>query len=120
MSRIDSNFRKPPAPQPAKPKRLSRQKRKRMAEDAEYNAMRDIYLEENPSCVYCGQQSTQVHHIVRGKDRRKGLRNPSGWLEVCGVCHDLVEKLSWEIQACIKQNAVLRTIERLRGGREEM
>lgn len=105
----------PPAPQPAKKPKLTRQRRKRMDEDAVYNAIRDVYLEQNPLCMYCGfMASAEVHHICRGKDRRRSLLNPETWLGLCRSCHDFVEKFSWEIQVCIKQNAVRTTIERLR------
>ena len=125
MTRIDPSFRKglpydggprpaPPQGSGAKKPKLTRQRRKTISEDAEYNALRDIYLEQNPLCMWCRGQATEVHHILRGKYRRHGLRNPLTWLAVCRRCHDVVDGFNWDIQASIQHLACLRTIERLR------
>jgi hypothetical protein len=110
--------RKPPVPQERPKQRISRQRRKRLDKDAEYTALMDIYLEQNPICAapYCYKQSTAIHHIVRGTaGRARSLLNTNTWLGVCGdECHDQLERLSWCEQVEIKQSEVRMTIERLR------
>lgn len=105
-------------PSSAKPKqRISRQRRKRLDRDAEYNAMRDIYLEQNPTCSYCwSRPSQQVHHIVRGvAGRARSLLNPDTWLGVCSVeCHEAIERMTLREQIDLKKIAIDQTIERLR------
>lgn len=116
---IDPDARKPPQAAPDKPKRrVSRQRRERMDRDAEYLALKDMYLAENPECTFasCVVPATQIHHIVRGTaGRARSLLNTNTWLGVCGgECHDALERLPVEIQIAIKQNSVRLTIERLR------
>lgn len=107
--------RQPPEAQD-KPARISRQKKKRMTEEQEYLAIRDTYLAENPSCVKCGQTSTQVHHMVRGTAGKAVSRlNPNTFLEVCDKCHDKVERMKPEAQLKLKQRKVRETVIRLRG-----
>ncbi len=110
--------RKPPVVDPDKPRpsRVTRQRRARLNRDAEYNAFRDLYLEQNPCCVLCDKPATQVHHIVGGvAGRGRSLLNPDTWLGVCGTeCHELIEAQSKAVQVSLKQTAVRETIERLR------
>jgi hypothetical protein len=110
--------RKPPAPQPKKLKqRISRQRRKRLDRDAIYLALRDIYLEENPTCMIgiCQSPATEVHHICSGTaGRAASLLNQDTWLGVCHDCHDWIEsKPIWQ-QIEFKIEAVRETIRRLR------
>lgn len=119
MTRIQFPDRKPPPPQSEKKKRrITRQRRERLDRDAEYLAMRDIYLEENPKCVRpkCGKRANQVHHIVRGTAGKvRSLLNSDSWLGVCSSeCHDAVEKMTPDAQIKLKQRTVRATIERLR------
>lgn len=110
--------RKPPKADPDKPTpaRVTRQRRDRLNRDAEYLFVHDIYLEENPTCVLCGKQAKQIHHVVRGDaGRARSLLNSDTWLGVCdSVCHDIVEKLPPENQIRLKQQSVAVTIRRLR------
>jgi len=107
--------RKPPAPQPKKPKqRISRQRRKRLDKDAEYLAIRDVYLEENPACCSCGSIASEVHHICRGANRGRSLLNTDTWLGLCGDCHRQMDKLAIAAQVRLKESAVRYAIERLR------
>lgn len=96
-------------------RRITRQRRARMDRDAEYLALEDIYLEENPSCVNCPDYAKQVHHICRGPaGRAASLLNQDTWLGVCGdVCHAEVDALPLEDQIRMKQFQVLETINRL-------
>lgn len=115
--RIDPSLRKPPRPEDVKPKpaRISRQKIKRMTSTAEYNALRDIYLEQNPECAICGRASNQLHHICRGVHRAGSLRNTDTVLAVCSIeHHDQLERMTVEQQIKLKQKMVRETIERLR------
>lgn len=115
MSRIQFPPRTIPERKP-KPARVTRQRRDRLNRDAEYLVIHDIYLEENKTCVLCGQRATQIHHIVRGTaGKARSLLNPNTWLEVCSQeCHDKVEKLSPEQQIRLKQRKVREAIVRLR------
>lgn len=82
-----------------------------MDKDAQYNAIRDVYLEENKTCVCCGDWATQVHHIVRGTGgRARSLLNMDTWLGVCGPCHDKVEKLPTWLQVAYKHHAVTEAV----------
>lgn len=116
VTRINFPNRKPSKP-PAKPKQASQQKRATASEDRKYAKLRTEYLRENPYCVLCERPSAEVHHILRGANRRRGLLNTDTWLACCGSqCHDAIERLNWRVQVCLKQAAILETIERLRGG----
>jgi hypothetical protein len=113
MTRINPNLRGQP-PEPA-PKRLSVQARRTAHEDREYAKLRKAYLLENPICVLCQKTATQIHHVVRGANRRRGLLNTNTWIEVCSTeCHEAVEALNFRMQICLKQNAIRETVERLR------
>jgi hypothetical protein len=114
-----TEFRPPDRSQHVRPERVkrrtSRQKRERQTRDEEYLALRDIYLEENPTCVNCALQASEVHHIISGTaGRARSLLNPNTWLGVCNGCHRLVEKMSVLRQFTLKCEDVCRTIERLR------
>jgi cytochrome c553 len=86
----------------------------RMDRDAIYNAIRDVYLLENPNC-WCGYPATEVHHIVRGTaGRSRALLNTNTFLGVCGDCHGRIEKMPWVDQVAIKQATIIQTVERLR------
>lgn len=120
MTRI-SRPRLDPDPPPKKgakpgPSRVTRQRRERLNRDAEYLALRDIYLEENPECVQCGKPATQVHHIVGGvAGRARSLLNSDTWLGVCSTeCYETIASISWLGQSAIKAVMVKKTIERLR------
>ena len=113
---INPDHRKPPVNPPAKkPKqRISRQRRKRLDRDAEYNAMRDIYLEENPECFACFDDATQVHHICSGvAGRAASLLNPDTWLPCCQNCHDKLEGTELYKQIIMKKKFAGDTINRL-------
>jgi hypothetical protein len=77
--------------------------------------MRDIYLEENPSCVRCGRRARQVHHIAGGTaGRAASLLNSDTWLGVCSSeCHEAVDRMTIEAQIRLKQKKVRETIKRL-------
>jgi hypothetical protein len=107
--------RKPPAP-PEKPKqRISRQRRKRLDKDAEYRAIRDVYLEENSQCANCFADATEVHHIICGvAGRAASLLNTNTWLGLCHECHGDLQGASVLQQYRIKIDDIGRTIERLR------
>jgi hypothetical protein len=110
-SKIDQSGRKPPMPKSRPKQRISRQRRKTMNATAEYNAMRDIYLKENPNCCMCVSPATQVHHIVSGTaGRARSLLNPNTWLGVCADCHGLVAEFAVRYQRVIKCEDVLRAI----------
>jgi 5-methylcytosine-specific restriction endonuclease McrA len=113
-SMIDPKIRKPTPPEKRPKQRISRQRRKTMDRTAEYNAMRDIYLEENPRCYMCHREATQVHHIVRGTaGRARSLRNTNAWLGLCQNCHEIIPRYSLQLQSLMKQDEVRETIERL-------
>lgn len=96
-------------------KRLSRQRRDRLTTDEEYNALRDIYLEQNPACEMCGKPATEVHHIVCGTaGRAASLLNSNTWLGVCEACHRKCESLNWRTQMMQKLRSVRKTIEFLK------
>ena len=105
---------KPPAPSQPKPARVTRQRRERLNRDAEYLVLRDIYLEENPCCVICPTDATEVHHICRGIYRHRSLLNQDSWLGVCHDCHEHVESMTVPQQIKLKLFTVKKTIERLR------
>jgi 5-methylcytosine-specific restriction endonuclease McrA len=106
--------RRPPVPQ-EKPKRpISRQKLKTMDRTAIYNAIRDVYLEENPACCSCGLPSSEVHHICRGVNRGRSLLNVDTWLGLCGECHRQMDNATHEAQVRLKERAIRYAIERLR------
>ncbi len=108
--------RKPPTPAKKPKQRISRQRRKRMDRDAEYLALRDIYLEQNPDCVCCGKPATQVHHIVGGTaGRARSLLNSDTWLAACSIeCHKELADLSKDMQCQLKCDNIEDTIARLR------
>ena len=110
MTRINHKYRSQPlAPQPAK------QAAQTAREDRQYTKLRATYLEQNPFCVLCDKTANQVHHLLRGANRRRGLLNTDTWLGCCSTeCHDEIEKLTWGMQLLLKQHAVRTTIERLR------
>jgi 5-methylcytosine-specific restriction endonuclease McrA len=112
---IDPDRRKPPGEPPQKPKRpLSRQKLKTMDRTAVYNAIRDVYLEENPKCCSCGCAACEVHHICRGANRGRSLLNVDTWLGLCGDCHRQMDNTTLEAQIRLKLSAVRYAIGRLR------
>jgi hypothetical protein len=114
MTRINFPNRSAPERQ-TKPKRPSVQARRTAREDREYAKLRKAYLQENPICVLCQKTATQIHHVVRGANRRRGLLNTNTWIEVCSTeCHEAVEALNFRMQICLKQNAIRETVERLR------
>jgi hypothetical protein len=117
-SKIDQSGRKPPMPKSRPKQRISRQRRKTMNATAEYNAVRDIYLEQNPHCSNpgCSFFATQVHHIVGGTaGRARSLRNPDTWLGVCSEhCHNEVASQPVMVQAALKALMITKTIDRLR------
>lgn len=118
MTRIHNNRPDPPkGPIPRRDKhtpRITRQKAQRMTEDAEYNALRDVYLRENSQCCWCTMQATEVHHICGGVARRKSLTNPDTWLPVCQECHRVIEALPVRVQCLIKHLVTDAAIERAR------
>ncbi len=120
MTRVDPGRWQPPNPKDIEPRKaiITRQKRKAMTDEQEYNAVRDIYLEENPICAYpkCGRPANQVHHIVRGTaGKARSRKNPNTFLGACSEKHhDLIEKMTPEKQIKLKLKTVRETIERLR------
>lgn len=119
MSQVKPTPMYQPTPAAPKPKRrVSRQRRERMDRDAEYLAVRDVYLESNPVCSRpgCGRAAVSVHHIVRGTaGRSRSLLNADTYLGVCSdECHDAIEKMTPDAQIKLKQRTVRATIERLR------
>lgn len=106
----------PPAEKEKKSHRLRRRTAKRRTADDEYNALRDIYLRENPDCAVCTCRAVQIHHIVRGNaGRAASLCNPLTWIGVCDNCHDLMHSTSVAYQEAILFGQIGRTINRLRG-----
>lgn len=119
MTQINPDIRQLPPPKAEKPKgrRVTRQRRERLNRDAEYLVLRDIYLQQNPLCVFraCGRPASEVHHVVRGTaGRSRSLLNSDTYLGVCHEHHDAIEKLTPEQQIKLKQRTVRQTIERLR------
>lgn len=130
MCRINPDFRKPPKPEDVKVNvaRISRRKRKptdqqkrRMTADEEYNAISDIYKEQNFRCVRCGRvfdpdnvEGLENDHIVCGTaGRSASLLNCDTWILQCHECHG--KAWSVEEKAAAKLKQCLAAIERLRG-----
>ncbi len=118
MTRISNTRPEPPqGPVPRRQEhkpRITRQRAKRMSEDAEYNAVRDVYLRENPQCCWCLKPASQVHHIAGGIHRRKSLANPDTWLPVCDVCHEYIAAQPVKLQCLIKHMATDAAVGRCR------
>lgn len=111
-------MRKPPVPSTRPKQLINRVKRARMDRDAEYNATSDIYKEENPICLRCGEpcepQYLQTDHIVNGvAGRDASLLNPDTWVNQHADCHEKQWGQAEKTAAKVKH--VLATIERLRG-----
>jgi len=120
MTRINPNIRRPPKPEDAKPKsaRTSRQKRQRQTADQEYNALSDVYKEENGQCNYCGESfdadDLENDHIVSGTAGRSvSLLHFDTWNTACPSCHR--ENPERAEKAAAKVVNVLRAIEQLQG-----
>ncbi len=112
-------------PQLAKPKkvlkqRISRQRRQRLDKDAEYLAVRDIYLGDNPICAECGQHSTRYHHFCNGATRGSSLTNTDlgmGGCEEHGKAWDNKGDYPMAKQFAIKFRAMLKRYREITGKR---
>lgn len=106
-----------PAPPARTSKPITRRKRKNLTSNEVYLAVRDIYLENNPTCDYpdCELPANQIHHICRGVFRAASLLNTNTFLGACGTeHHDLIERMPIVEQIRLKQKSVRETIDRLR------
>lgn len=55
---------------------------------ATWQAIRDRFLADHPTCQHCGRLATVVHHIVpKGQG---GGDNPDNLLALCNPCHSRV------------------------------
>lgn len=119
MSRISNTRPDPPKgpvprQQPKDNPKITRQRRERMDATAEYNAIRDNYLEQHGQCCWCMQRATEVHHIYGGIHRADSLLDEETWLPVCQDCHRIVEGFSKRTQLYIKYEVTERSHEKYR------
>jgi hypothetical protein len=120
VSRVRPTPMYSPPPKAAKPKgrRVSRQRRERLNDDAFYLVLHDAYLAANPICTRpgCVRPSRFIHHICSGTaGKAASLLNTNTWLEYCDEeCHEFIECLPFELQRALKALRVQETIDRLR------
>lgn len=74
----------------------------------EKRAMKE-HLEKNSSCLLCGQEATQIHHVL-------GKSHPI-YVSLCAKCHDIVEfrdvkGYSFKIFDKLKNNTLFLTTAR--------
>lgn len=78
---------KPERAAPKKPKPLKRVSVKRAGQNAEYSVMREKFLKENPLCMNCGDQATELHHAAgRTNDL---LLDRQYFRALCHGCHEM-------------------------------
>ena len=53
--------------------------------DAQWQQVRDRYLQDNPRCARCGARAEVVHHIVRKSEG--GSDDPVNLQALCKLCH---------------------------------
>ncbi len=72
---------------------LKKRSKKRSKQEAEYNKLRLLYLQDHPYCkakvFKCTIIATDIHHIKgrMGDD----LNDVSDWIGVCRSCHNWIE-----------------------------
>lgn len=52
-----------------------------------WRKVRAAYIAEHPECEYCGDEATQVHHLLPFHLRPELECEPSNLLSVCEHCH---------------------------------
>lgn len=111
----DKRQRGPAAPKDKKqPKRLSRQRKERKADDAEYLRIVDLFIHQQPSCAYCGA-TTQLtgDHIVAGTAGRAASLLHFDTINVACLDCNCNKSISRAVKAACKLIVCIRTIERL-------
>ncbi|MEO6901585.1 MAG: hypothetical protein ABI241_00695 [Bacteroidia bacterium] len=88
-----NQFRPDPKPEKVikdKKYRIPKVSDKRKVLDREYNALRKVFLIENPICQINGKRTTEIHHKYCGKDREKYYLDTSTWMAVNRASHELI------------------------------
>ena len=55
--------------------------------DAEWQALRRLWLEANPMCVLCGKPAKHVDHVLSIKQRPDLRLDPANLRSLCHSCH---------------------------------